>query len=308
MSAADHDGSGGERPARLAVVIITRDRATELRRTLRALEALPERPPVVVVDNGSTDGTAGLVRREFPSVRLLCPGRNLGAAGRNLAMEQLDVPYVAFCDDDTWWEPGALTLAAEVLDAHPDVAVVTVRILLEPGGRPDPINDDLRGSLLGRPSGAAGPLLVSFLAGASIVRRRALLEVGGFRDRLGVGGEEEVVAWDLQRAGWQLVHVAACVCHHQPSAARDPALRRRHGVRNALWTTWLRRPWPSALRRSLRILRASPADRVTARGVLDAAAAWRWVRGQRQVVPPWLEERLRRFDAVQFRTGNRSYR
>ena len=37
---------------------------------------------------------------------MLTPGRNLGAVGRDLAMNHVRTPYVAFCDDDSWWEPG----------------------------------------------------------------------------------------------------------------------------------------------------------------------------------------------------------
>ncbi|MGW0187685.1 glycosyltransferase family 2 protein, partial [Streptomyces sp. NPDC003362] len=98
---------------RTTVVVITRDRRPELLRTLRTLRDLPERPPVIVTDNGSADGTADAVARDHPEVLLLRPGRNLGAVGRNLAVRRVRTPYVAFCDDDTWWEPGSLRRAAD---------------------------------------------------------------------------------------------------------------------------------------------------------------------------------------------------
>src|SRR5699024_6372381 len=119
---------------RVGVVVITHNRRTELDRTLRLLRELPEAPPVVVVDNGSSDGTAQAVRRDHPWVTLLESRRNLGAVGRNLGVQLLDTPYVAFCDDDTWWDPGSLAAAADALDAHPDVAVLTARIVVEPAG------------------------------------------------------------------------------------------------------------------------------------------------------------------------------
>ena len=120
---------------RVAVVVITHDRCEELHRTLGLLAALPERPRVVVVDNGSSDGTAAMVRAEHPDVVLLEPGANLGALGRNLGVGVVDEPYVAFCDDDLWWEPGSLAHAADLLDAHPDLAVLTAHIVVEPHGR-----------------------------------------------------------------------------------------------------------------------------------------------------------------------------
>ncbi len=270
---------------RLTVVVITHERCAELDRTLRLLAALPERPPVVVVDNGSTDGTAAMVRREHPGVTLLTPGRNLGAVGRNLAVDTVTTPYVAFCDDDTWYDPGALTRAVRLLDAHPSLAVITGHILVEPGGRDDPICDELARSPLERPPGLPGHPLLSFLAGVSTVRRAAFQQCGGFSSRLWLGGEEELLACDLARAGWQMAYVPEVVAHHHPSKARDAHLRRQHGIRNTLWFTWLRRPLPSALRRTGALLRTLPRDRVSARGIVEAIGGAGWVLRERRPVP-----------------------
>jgi hypothetical protein len=59
-------------PSRVAVVIATRNRGPELLGTLTRLLALSERPRIVVVDNGSTDGTAELVRARHPDVQVVC--------------------------------------------------------------------------------------------------------------------------------------------------------------------------------------------------------------------------------------------
>lgn len=117
---------------RTTVVVITHNRRDDLMHTLDRLAELPERPPVIVVDNASQDGSAEAVRRRHPHVRLLEPGRNLGAVGRNLAARLVSTPYIAFCDDDSWWDPGSLAGAADLLDAHPRLAAVTARILVHP--------------------------------------------------------------------------------------------------------------------------------------------------------------------------------
>lgn len=52
--------------ARTTVVVITHNRRSELLRTLDELAALPEAPPVIVTDNGSTDGTAEAVAERHP--------------------------------------------------------------------------------------------------------------------------------------------------------------------------------------------------------------------------------------------------
>jgi GT2 family glycosyltransferase len=292
---------------RVAVVVITHQRRDELLVALTRLLDLPERPHVVVVDNGSTDGTAGAVRERFPQVELIASPVNLGAVGRNLGIARLAHPYVAFCDDDTWWEPGALRTAADTLDAHPRLAVVTARIVVEPGGTDDPIVPELRDSPVRGAGWLPGPALGSFLAGASVVRREAFTAVGGFSERLWLGGEEELMAGDLAAAGWELCYLPALTVHHRASPARDAHRRRRDGIRNTLWTTWLRRPLRPAVRRTLHLLRTVPKDRVTASGLLAAVRGLPWVLRERRVLPPHAEARFAALDAAQRRSTARRY-
>jgi GT2 family glycosyltransferase len=292
---------------RVAVVVITHQRRDELLLALRRLLELPERPHVVVVDNGSTDGTAEAVRTRFPQVELIASPVNLGAVGRNLGVARVGTPYVAFCDDDTWWEPGSLGVAADVLDAHPRLAVVTARIMVQPAGTEDPIVPELHDSPVRGADWLPGPALGSFLAGASVVRRSAFLEVGGFSERLWLGGEEELMAGDLAARGWELCYLAALTVHHQASRARDPHRRRRDGIRNTLWTTWLRRPLRPAVRRTVELLRTVPRDRVTAQGLLAAVAGIPWVVRERRVLPPHVEARFAALEAAQRRSAARRY-
>jgi GT2 family glycosyltransferase len=292
---------------RVAVVVMTHNRAGELLETLARLTRLPEQPPVLVVDNGSHDGTAEAVRSRFPSVEVLALERNVGAAARNLGVARVDRPYVAFCDDDTWWEPGSLSRAADVLDADRRVAVVTGTIVVEPGGAEDPVVDELRHSPVPAPDGCPGPALLSFLAGASMVRTAAYRAAGGFEPRLEVGGEEALLSVDLAAAGWLLVHIPEVVVHHLPSPARDPHLRRRQGIRNALWFFWLRRPAGAALRRSAHLLSTLPRDRHSAGALLDTVRGVPWVLRNRQVVPAEVESGLRLLDDSQMHSGARQY-
>jgi GT2 family glycosyltransferase len=262
--------------SRTTVVVITHNRCPELLRTLDRLAGLPERPAVIVTDNASTDGTADAVARHHPGVRLLRPGRNLGAVGRNLAVRQVRTPYVAFCDDDSWWAPGALSGAADLLDRYPALASVTARIVVEPDGTDDPITEELRDSPIPAPGWLPGPALGSFLAAATVLRTDAFRAAGGFHPRLWLGGEEELLAADLAADGWWLTYAEDLTTHHQPSTARDATLRRTHGIRNTLWFTWLRRPAGPALRRTFHLARTVPRDRASLRAFGAAGSPWPW--------------------------------
>jgi GT2 family glycosyltransferase len=277
---------------RVAVAVITRNRREELLHTLGRLTALPEEPEVVVVDNGSGDGTAEAVARAFPGVTLLRARRNLGAIGRNLAVERLRAPYIAFCDDDTWWEPGSLGRAADLLADRPGLAAVNARIVVEPSGEEDPVVAELRGSPLAGPDWLPGPAIGSFLAAATVIRRDAFRAAGGFHPRLWFGGEEELLATDLMTAGWWLAYVPGLTIHHAASAARDSTRRRTVGLRNTLWFTWLRRPVLPALRRTADLLRTVPRDTASVRAFALAARGLPWVLSERRPVPAQIERRI----------------
>jgi GT2 family glycosyltransferase len=294
-------------PSRVTVVIITRNRRAELLHTLEHMTALPDRAPVVVVDNGSSDHSADAVAERFGQVRLLRSDQNLGALGRNLAVRNIGTPYVAFCDDDTRWRPGALTRAADLLDTHPGLASVTGRILVAPAMVEDPITPELRDSPVPGPAWLPGPALLGVLAGASMFRVAAFREVGGFSPRLWLGGEEELLSLDLAAQGWWMCWAPDVVIEHAPSVSRDSRRRRQLGIRNTLWTAWLRRPLPSALRRTGTLLRSVPKDRASVAAIGEALAGLAWVLRERRVIPPEVERGLRLLEKPQRHSPARRY-
>ncbi|WP_416237093.1 glycosyltransferase [Streptomyces sp. RB17] len=79
-----------------------------------------------------------------PEMTLLRPDRNLGAVGRDIAVRHARTPYIPFCDDDTWWQPGSLRRAADLLDARPRLAALTARTMIGPDGTGDPVLRELR--------------------------------------------------------------------------------------------------------------------------------------------------------------------
>lgn len=292
---------------RVTVVIVTHNRRAELLRTLDRMTALPDQAPVVVVDNASTDGTCDAVTELYGQVTLLPSTRNLGSLGRNLAVRDVTTPYVAFCDDDTWWEPGALRRAADLLDTYPGLASVTARILVAPDLVEDPITPELRDSPVPGPAWLPGPALLGVLAGASMFRVDAFRQVGGFSPRLWLGGEEELLAIDLAAHGWWMCWAEDVVIQHAPSTAREPRRRRQLGIRNTLWTAWLRRPLGSALRRTGIMLRSIPRDWASVAAVAEALRGLPWVLRERRVIPPQVERGLKLLEEPQRQSKARRY-
>ena len=285
---------------------MTRNRCAELMPTLDRLRRLPEQPPVIVVDNGSDDGTPDAVRDRFPTVTVIALDHNAGVAARNLAVHRVATPYVAFNDDDSWWAAGSLRRAVQLLDRHPEIGAMTAHVRVEPDGRDDPISHEMRSSPVSGDERLPGVPVLGFLACATVVRREAFLAVGGFEERLHFAGEEELLATDLAAAGWEIRYMPDLIVHHHPSRSRDHAWRRRRGVRNSLWYLWLRRPAVHAARRSWRLLRATDL-RTGAGGLLEALGGLHWVVRKRRVVPAPLERNLRLLEPRQDTSSARQY-
>jgi len=284
MDAAPPRGAAAPDP-RTSIVVLTHNRAGELLRTLARLQALPEAPPIVVVDNGSRDGTAARVAAAFPQVDLVALPVNVAAAGRNAGVACVRTPYVAFCDDDTWWDPGALRRAADALDAHPRVAAVAARVLVGPSNRTDPTCHAMAASPLPA-RGLPGPALIGFMAGAVVLRRSAFLQAGGYEPRFFIGAEEGLLSLDLLARGWCIVYLADVTTHHHPSPQRDPAARSRLYTRNLLWLAWLRLPWRIAWADTRRLLRAQGSLWRAAVPLCQALHGLPWVLRRRRVIPP----------------------
>ncbi|MET9323384.1 glycosyltransferase [Streptomyces sp. NPDC003038] len=282
--------------ARTTVVLITHNRRDQLLRTLDRLAALPEAPPVIVVDNASTDGTLRAVAHRHPEATVLTPGLNLGAPGRNLGVRHARTPYVAFSDDDSWWEPGSLARAADLMDRHQRLGLLAARVHVGPGQEPDPLNGMLAASPLGRAADLPGPQVLGFLACAAVARREAYLEAGGYHPILFLGGEETLLAYDLAARGWGVCHCPDVIAVHCPTGGvrpGRPAVQRR----NAALTAWLRRPLPVALRHTRELAadaRRDPEARTALREMFKRLPA---ALRERRPLPAAVEAAARRLDS-----------
>ncbi|CAM5576541.1 Glycosyl transferase OS=Streptomyces fumanus OX=67302 GN=GCM10018772_57200 PE=3 SV=1 [Streptomyces fumanus] len=292
-------GERTDRPghAPVGIVIATRNRAASLAGTLRHLLALPERPEILVADNASTDDTRALLARDFPQVRVLALPANRGALARNDGVRALGTPYVAFSDDDSWWAPGALATAARLLDAHPRLGLISARTLVGPAGYADPLNGVLAASPLGSATDLPGIQVLGFLACASVVRREAFLDAGGYHPLLFFGGEETLLAYDLAARGWGVTHCPEVTAHHHPDPGPRtgrPAVLRR----NELLTAWLRRPLPYALARTRALAAEARRDPQARRALREALARLPAALRARRPLPPHVERAARRLDGA----------
>lgn len=279
----------------VGVAIATRNRRESILATVHRLRTLPEQPPIVVADNASSDGTAQALDG-IAGVEVIPLAANCGAAARNCAVERLGTPLVAFADDDSWWEPGALRRAGQLFESFPRVALIAARILVGTQDRLDPVCVAMANSPLGHPPDDPGPAILGFVACGAIVRRSAFLAVGGFDPILRVGGEETLLSLALAAAGWRLSFAPEVVARHHPDpGARDG--RQALEIRNRVLITWLRRSPMQVLAMTCHTARAAVRDGHARIALRDAARLIPQVLRKRQRLPQRIEAQLRLLEA-----------
>jgi GT2 family glycosyltransferase len=268
-------------------VVASRNRRADLLASLPRHEA-----PVVLVDNNSTDGTVAAVRAAHPDVTVVPLDRNAGALARTLGAARAGTPFVAFTDDDSWWAPGDLARAAEVMRAHPRLGLLSARILVGPADELDPVCTEMAASLLGTEPDLPGPSLLGFVACAALVRTEAFMAAGGFDPVVRFPGEEERLALDLAAAGWGLAYVDGVTVHHHPSTSREPGTVRQAGIwRSRVLTALMRYPSRDLARQ---LLRAARAGRPGWRGLAGALPRVPAALRSRRVLPRLVMDGVRR--------------
>jgi GT2 family glycosyltransferase len=282
---------------RTSFVIATRDRSAELCAVLRRLLDTTG-CAIVVVDNASRDDSVAAATRVADGaagrVSVVSLTRNAGAVARNIGVAHCATPYVAFCDDDSWWEPDASKIAEAVFDEHPSVALLAGRTVMWPHGREDPLVVQFANSPLGRDPGLPGPSILGFQSCSAMVRKAAFEAAGGFSPILHFRGEEDLLAWDLAAAGWDLCFCPALVAYHQPSPTRSPSQVQQARVRrNALLTACLRRPPDRCTRAAAGLVWAAAHDGAHAKALIEAVAALPAVLRARRRLPEPVERSVR---------------
>jgi GT2 family glycosyltransferase len=178
---------------------------------------------VIVVDNGSTDGSLELLAAEHRGVRVIALGENTGFAhAANVGVEAAGADAVALVNTDVELEPDWLARMLSALDSGERVASVACKMVdLDDTGRIYDAGDFLRRDGVAEQRGrferddgrfASAGEAFSACAGAALYRRAAVLEVGGFDERYFAYLEDVELGLRLRLAGH--------TCRYEPAVAR----------------------------------------------------------------------------------------
>lgn len=186
---------------------------------------------VVVVDNGSTDGSQQMLREKYPAVKIVENGHNVGLSkASNQGIQATSGKYVLLLNNDTLVNEAALDGMADYLDGHPEAGAVGGKLLNEDGSFQGGYAkfSTLREEFLiatglgdrflpGYPShyDADHPLAVGWLSSACLlIRRAALDQVGLLDESYFIYGDEADLQYRLNRAGWQVIYLPQATTIH----------------------------------------------------------------------------------------------
>lgn len=216
------------RAPRVSVVIVSFNRRDLLGQVLDALRLQTFQDfEIVVVDNGSGDGSADLVAANFPDVHLVRLGENTGfAGGNNRGIAVARGEFVALLNNDALPDPQWLTELVAVLDAHPEVGFCASRVLLQSDPHLlDAAGDGLtfaatafrRGHRLPADGYARQERVFGASGSAAFYRRAVLDAVGCFDEEFFAVYEDVDLSFRAQMAGFPCLYVPTAVVHHRGS-------------------------------------------------------------------------------------------
>jgi GT2 family glycosyltransferase len=245
----------------VTVVIPNLNGKAHLRACLDSLRRQSAEPfTVIVVDNGSDDGSVELVREEYPEVILEAFDRNYGfCRAVNRGIEMTKTPYVILLNNDTVCEKNFVRELTAAIRRMPDCFSCASRMVQ----MRDPERMDNGGDYycaLGwafaygkdRPARNYGKKreIFSACAGAAIYRRAVFDEIGFFDEAHFAYLEDVDVAYRAKIAGYRNFYIPEAVVRHVGSATSGSVYNEfkiRHSSRNNIYLIYKNMPWPQIL-------------------------------------------------------------
>ncbi|MBB6692198.1 glycosyltransferase family 2 protein [Cohnella xylanilytica] len=233
----------------VSIVMLCWNRLEDVRESLTRIRLIeyPELE-VIVVDNGSTDGTPEMIEREFPEVRLLRMTENIGIAAYNRGFERARGEYLVIIDDDSFPAPKAIGRMVRKFERDPDLGVVAFDVRnfyhYDEVAQVEEPESSAKDS-----SATAAHYYMSFNGAGVGIRTNLFRRVGFYPEEFFLYNNEMDSAFRIWDAGYRIEFHSDVVAYHKYSPVNRTSWRAPYYyVRNAFWLVWKNYPAPMALR------------------------------------------------------------
>lgn len=215
----------GKLPGAVTAVIVNHDGGEQILHSIAHLDAQQLRPEtILVVDNGSTDGSREAAADASPRVRVIALGENLGPSiARNRGIRAATSEFVLLVDDDVYLAPDCTAKLAQHL-RDPAVAAAVPRLILHPEDRLiqlDGADTHIVGAMIlhnARLEAASTPAEITSVGAIStscvLARRRTLLDAGGLDENYFIYLEDQELGLRLRVLGHDIICDATAVAYH----------------------------------------------------------------------------------------------
>jgi GT2 family glycosyltransferase len=236
----------------LAVIIPNWNGLDFIEDCLRSLERQTLRHHVIVVDNGSTDGSLELIQQKFPKVEVLAFPNNAGfAGGVNRGIKpalKAKFEYIVLLNNDAAATPNWLEELVSTAKAHPEAGIVTSKIRHFGDNKLDSTGDFYSTWGFAFPRGRdehdtgqyddeVQQVVFGASGGASLYRADMLRRVGLFDERFFAYFEDVDISFRAQLAGWQVRYAPKAVVNHHigGTSGKISQFARYHSVKNFVY-------------------------------------------------------------------------
>lgn len=218
------------------VVITTKNRVADLCKSIASALNQTARPNVLVIDDGSTDGTADLVRQKFPTVQISRAEMSRGyIVRRNCAAQMVETPIIFSIDDDAEFSSPTTVETTLREFSHPRVGAVSI-----------PFVDVNRSPKVcgSAPDRQHVYACYDYVGTSHALRRDIFQALGGYREIHIHQGEEEDYCLRMLDAGFVTRAGNADPIHHYESPRRSYSRMDFFGARNKVLYAWHNVPFP----------------------------------------------------------------
>ena len=221
-------------PLKPTIVITSKDRCDDLRSALKSCVVQTANSEIIVIDDASSDGTAEMVRSEFPDARLVEHPQSMGLVyGRNEAASLATGDILFSIDDDAIFTSANVVQQTLAQFDEPFVGAVAI-----------PFVDVKKSPEIRQQAPSPDECWVTdrYIGTAHAVRKDLFLELEGYRESYFHQGEERDFCVRLLEAGYVVRMGNADLIHHFESPKRDTTRMDLYGRRNDIFFAWLNVP------------------------------------------------------------------